>query len=59
LATVTQPTLSHGQYATPMEIAGAWRCSSDRKQVEYFHKNRGNKIRTFQDDAILAALITH
>jgi hypothetical protein len=56
LATATDPTLAnHGtQYASPETVAAAWKRAPDR--VCYFRNNLRNGIRTFQDDAIEAAL---
>jgi hypothetical protein len=57
LATATQPDLTRNPpwYPTPQAIAQKWR--NDREDnVRYFRNNLRDGIRTFEDDAISAAL---
>jgi hypothetical protein len=51
LATATNPTIDHGEYADAKAIARAWN-SVDPKWCEYFWQNRKNGIHTFQDSEI-------
>ena len=52
LATVTRPTLVHGDFPSAKLIAGAWMTEAGRNHVDYFHRNREHKIITFQDEQI-------
>jgi hypothetical protein len=57
LATVTQPDLARDPpwYPTPQMIAARW-CADTADNVRYFRNNVRDGIRTFEDDAIAAAL---
>jgi hypothetical protein len=52
LATATDPTIVDGRYPSAQEIASAWKPSTGDAYVEYFWRNRGGGITTFQDDEI-------
>jgi hypothetical protein len=53
LCIANRPTLRHGDYVGPDDIALAWLKNSSYD--DYFYKNRENGIKTFQDDEILGA----
>ena len=52
IGTATNPTIVHGHYADAQQVADAWTTPAGRNHVDYFHKNRENGIRTFQDREI-------
>jgi hypothetical protein len=52
LATANNPTLCNGCYPSAEQIAAAWNTDLGRNHVQYFWKNKGNNIITFQDDEI-------
>ncbi len=56
LLTATNPTTVDGRYATPEEIASAWKIPSGRSHVSYFWNNRKSGVETFQDTEIEALL---
>lgn len=49
LATATNPTIVEGEYASAMEIAGAWMTRRGKKESKYFWNNTNDRIATFQD----------
>lgn len=55
LATANSPSDCHG-YPGPRQIADAWSTPNGRPEVEYFWKNRKNRIKTYQDGDIEARL---
>ena len=52
LATATNPTPVHGEYASARVIAEAWKTSSGEKEAHYFWNNRKFGIETFEDGEI-------
>ena len=52
IGTATSPTIIRGHFPDAQEIANAWNSPAGRQYVDYFHNNRENGIRTFQDAEI-------
>ena len=52
IGTATNPTIVSGHYADAQQVADAWNTPAGRNHVDYFHNNRENGIRTFQDAEI-------
>ena len=52
LATATNPQIVGGHYPSAQRVAAAWNTRNGRDHIDYFCKNRANKIKTFQDDCI-------